>query len=150
MDIHSWPTYLKFFVQTFFWKKYGSEIPYLPTIWTYVQIFVVFFFDLCPNAYFLSAMLPPLIVCALLAHRGSSHLTFLKMIENLVNKEILNFTLYAASTFCHIRLCSVQCANFDSNELHLLSTDCTLSTRPTQLQLLSVKRRNCNYIKDCP
>ena len=33
-----------FFVQTFFWKKYGSEIPYLPMIWTYVQIFVVFFF----------------------------------------------------------------------------------------------------------
>ena len=27
----------------FFWKKYGSEIPYLPTVWTYVQNFVVFF-----------------------------------------------------------------------------------------------------------
>ena len=33
----------KVFVQTFFLKKYGSEIPYLPKIWTYVQIFVVFF-----------------------------------------------------------------------------------------------------------
>ena len=30
----------KLFVQTFFLKKYGSEIPYLPTIWTYVQNFV--------------------------------------------------------------------------------------------------------------
>ena len=27
----------------FFWKKYGSEIPYLPTIWTYFQNFLVFF-----------------------------------------------------------------------------------------------------------
>ena len=25
------------------WKNYGSEMPYLPTIWTYVQNFVVFF-----------------------------------------------------------------------------------------------------------
>ena len=36
-------------VQIFFLKKYGSEIPYLPMIWTYVQIFVVFFLDLSPN-----------------------------------------------------------------------------------------------------
>ena len=44
MDIHSWPTYLNFFLsKLFFWKKYGSEIPYLPMIWTYVQIFVGFF-----------------------------------------------------------------------------------------------------------
>ena len=28
----------KVFVQTFFLKKYGSEIPYLPMIWTYDQI----------------------------------------------------------------------------------------------------------------
>ena len=28
----------------FFWKKFGSKIPYLPTVWTYVQSFVVFLF----------------------------------------------------------------------------------------------------------
>ena len=33
----------KIFVKIFVWKKYGSEIPYLPTVWTYVQAFVVFF-----------------------------------------------------------------------------------------------------------
>ena len=27
----------------FFWKKFVSKIPYLPTVWTYVQSFVVFF-----------------------------------------------------------------------------------------------------------
>ena len=27
----------------FFQKKYGSEIPYLPAVWTHVQTFVVFF-----------------------------------------------------------------------------------------------------------
>ena len=32
----------KFLSKLFFWKKYGSEIPYLPTIWTHVQSFVVF------------------------------------------------------------------------------------------------------------
>ena len=40
------PIYLpteKVFVQTFFWKNYCWRIPYLPTIWTYVQNFVVFF-----------------------------------------------------------------------------------------------------------
>ena len=34
------PIYLptkKVFVQTFFWKKYGWRIPYLPTVLTYVQ-----------------------------------------------------------------------------------------------------------------
>ena len=46
----------KFVVQTFFWKKYGSEIPYLPMIWTYVQIFVVFFLDLSPNGKDLSGV----------------------------------------------------------------------------------------------
>ena len=43
MDIHIWPTYLKSFCLNFFWKKYGWEIPYLPTIWKYVQNFIVFF-----------------------------------------------------------------------------------------------------------
>ena len=28
----------------FFWKKFGSKTPYLPTVWTYVQSFVVFLF----------------------------------------------------------------------------------------------------------
>ena len=42
------PTYLKIFCPNFFWKKYGSEIPYLPMIWTYVKIFVSFFY-LSPN-----------------------------------------------------------------------------------------------------
>ena len=30
------------YVQTFFLKKYGSKIPYLPTVWTYVQTSVFF------------------------------------------------------------------------------------------------------------
>ena len=34
----------KFLSKLFFLKNYGSEIPYLPMIWTYVQIFVVFLF----------------------------------------------------------------------------------------------------------
>ena len=34
-SISDLPT-LKIFVQTFFWQKYGSKIPYLPTVWTYV------------------------------------------------------------------------------------------------------------------
>ena len=39
------PTYHKFFCPNFFfWKKFGSKIPYLPTVWTYVQSFVVFLF----------------------------------------------------------------------------------------------------------
>merc|ERR1711867_361580 len=39
------PIYLPtthFFVLTFFWKKYGWRIPYLPTVWTNIQNFVVF------------------------------------------------------------------------------------------------------------
>ena len=42
---HQYLTYLpqKFLSKLFFWKKYGLEIPYLPTIWTNVQNFVVFF-----------------------------------------------------------------------------------------------------------
>ena len=39
------PTYQKSFCPNFFfWKKYGWRIPYLPTVWTYVQNFVVFFY----------------------------------------------------------------------------------------------------------
>ena len=34
---------LDIFVQMLFWKKIGSEIPYLAMVWTYVQTFVVFF-----------------------------------------------------------------------------------------------------------
>ena len=39
---HPYLTYLprNFLSKLFFLKKYGSEIPYLPTIWTYVQNFV--------------------------------------------------------------------------------------------------------------
>ena len=33
----------KFFSKLFFLKKYDSEIPYLPKIWTFVQNFVIFF-----------------------------------------------------------------------------------------------------------
>ena len=56
------PIYLptkKVFVQTFFWKKYGWRIPYLPTIWTYVQNFVVFFIGPSPKLrpWFLSVVL---------------------------------------------------------------------------------------------
>ena len=29
-----------------FWKKYGSKIPYLPTLWTYVQNSVAFIFGM--------------------------------------------------------------------------------------------------------
>ena len=32
----------RFWSKLFLWKKYGSEIPYLPTIWTYVKNFVFF------------------------------------------------------------------------------------------------------------
>ena len=41
-SISDLPT-LKIFVQIFFWQNCGSKIPYLPTVWTYVQTFVVFF-----------------------------------------------------------------------------------------------------------
>ena len=34
----------KILSKLFFWKKYGSKIPYLPMVWTYVQTFVVFLF----------------------------------------------------------------------------------------------------------
>ena len=42
---HPYLTYLpqKFLSKLFFGKKYGWEIPYLPTIRTYVRNFVVFF-----------------------------------------------------------------------------------------------------------
>ena len=44
MDINIWPTYPENLCPNFFfWKKYGSKIPYLPKVWTYVQTFVVFF-----------------------------------------------------------------------------------------------------------
>ena len=48
---------LNIYLQTFFWKKYGSEIPYLPTIWTYFQNFLVFFNPL------LSAKLDAAVCC---------------------------------------------------------------------------------------
>ena len=44
MDIPIYLPTTKVSVQTFFWKKYGWRIPYLPTVWTYVQNFVVFFY----------------------------------------------------------------------------------------------------------
>ena len=34
----------KILSKLFFGKKYGSSIPYLPTVWTYVKSFVVFFY----------------------------------------------------------------------------------------------------------
>ena len=57
MDIHIWPTYLKSFCPNFFLKNHGSEIPYLPTIWTYFQNFLVFFNPL------LSAKLDAAVCC---------------------------------------------------------------------------------------
>ena len=36
---------LNIYVQLFIWKKYGSEIPYLPTVWTNVQNFIGFFIE---------------------------------------------------------------------------------------------------------
>ena len=43
---HPYLTYLpQFFLsKLFFQKKFGSKVPYLPTVWTYVQNFVVFLF----------------------------------------------------------------------------------------------------------
>ena len=43
---HPYLTYLpqKILSKLFFRKKFGSKVPYLPTVWTYVQNFVVFFF----------------------------------------------------------------------------------------------------------
>ena len=51
---HPYLTYLpqNFLSKLFFWKKYGSEISYLPMIWTNVQIFVVFYLDLSPYEKF--------------------------------------------------------------------------------------------------
>ena len=38
------PIYLPYHMsKLFFWKKFGSKIPYLPTVWTYVQSFLFFF-----------------------------------------------------------------------------------------------------------
>ena len=48
-DIFIWPTYPEYLCQIFFWKKYGSELPYLPTVWTYFQTFVVFFSEGSPK-----------------------------------------------------------------------------------------------------
>ena len=50
---HAYLTYLpqKFLSKLFFGKKYGWEIPYLPTIWTYVRNFVVFL-ECFPKWYF--------------------------------------------------------------------------------------------------
>ena len=44
---HPYLTYLpqKFLSKRFLWKKFGSEISYLPTIWTYVQNFEVYFWN---------------------------------------------------------------------------------------------------------
>ena len=40
------PTYNKSLSPNFiFWKKFGWRIPYLPTVWTYVQNSVCFFWD---------------------------------------------------------------------------------------------------------
>ena len=49
---HQYLTYLpwKFLSKLYFWQKYGSKIPYLPTVWTYVQTFVVFFIGPFPNS----------------------------------------------------------------------------------------------------
>ena len=43
---HPYLTYLPqiFLSKLFFQKKFGWEVPYLPTVWTYVHTFVVFFF----------------------------------------------------------------------------------------------------------
>ena len=49
----------------FFWKKYGSEIPYLPMICTYVQFF--FFFWSVP----LSVLVSPLMLLLVLLKNGS-------------------------------------------------------------------------------
>ena len=48
MDSKSYLPTLNIYLHPSFLEKYGSEIPYLPMIWTYVQIFVVFFSDLSP------------------------------------------------------------------------------------------------------
>ena len=50
-DIPIYVPTTKVLVQTFFWKKYGWRIPYLPTAWTYVQTFVVFFIGPSPQEY---------------------------------------------------------------------------------------------------
>ena len=48
---HQYLTYLpwEFMSKLFFQKKCGSEIPYLPAVWTSVQIFVVCFFAGFPH-----------------------------------------------------------------------------------------------------
>ena len=43
----------------FFLKKFGSKIPYLPTVWTYVQSFVVFLFGTLSLAVYSISPLPP-------------------------------------------------------------------------------------------
>ena len=49
MDIKIWPTYPENCCPNFFfWQKYGSKIPYLPTVRTYVRTFVVCFFWTLP------------------------------------------------------------------------------------------------------
>ena len=44
---HPYLTYLPqiFLSKLFFQKKFGWEVPYLPTVWAYVHTFVVFFWD---------------------------------------------------------------------------------------------------------
>ena len=48
------PIYLptkKNFAQTFFLKKYCWRIPYLPTVWTHVRTFIVYFFGPSPKPF---------------------------------------------------------------------------------------------------
>ena len=95
------PIYLpttKVFVQTFFLKKYGSKIPYLPKVWTYVQSFVVFLFGT------LSLLITQFI------QRPDHKQYFKEWPRNLINRSIPfpslscqkgNFLLLCRQRYCH-------------------------------------------------
>ena len=50
---HPYLTYLPqiFLSKLFFQKKFGSKVPYLPTVWTYVQNFIIFFWNAFLNEH---------------------------------------------------------------------------------------------------
>ena len=87
---HQYLIYLpcKFLSKLSSWRKYGSKIPYLPTIWAYVQNFVVFIFGMLSLLVFKSLFL---VARATLWYRNSQ-----------TNKDTHNYLKYGPVYSCMV------------------------------------------------
>ena len=103
-------TYLPqiFLSKLFFRKSLASKVPYLPTVWTYVQNFVVFFWDPLQRRkekrrnkfapYPSDRLLSPRVYCLLLRHQGINISVWLYHLAKLIGWGLCS----------SIRLCWVQ------------------------------------------